>query len=207
MAACIASRRFFYAAHEVYCAGVATVAPHTPVPADVCDRALRALACCLARGAAAHTTLVAHVSPTFATVARLTLAEHAVYSFVLRAPRAACASLVAMGLPLSPLSRVLLWARASHAPSFAGILLPRRIELPGLAVGAILDDAGMNEYCLLRIPIAEAAMRRAYAATRRAIHARNVLLGGRGPAAPGGACGVYVPVDVWREIFTYVVVP
>ena len=165
-----------------------------------CVAARRGLLRYLQRGADVSVR-VRDVTPNYPTFGSLTLCELALSNIIVRDRRD---GRVWLGVyealadrDLTDVARVLLWsAVVVHCPALASSLVRRRIDLPP----NVVDDvpAALQSSCVAT----ERSMRRARAETRRTMHTRGVLLGGRGPAgALMGRC--YVPVDVWREVFSF----
>lgn len=165
-----------------------------------CVAARRGLLRYLRRGADVSVR-VREVTPNYPTSGSLTLCELALSNIIVRDRRD---GRVWLGVyealadrDLTDVARVLLWsAVVLHCPALASSLVRRRIDLPP----NVVDDvpAALQSSCVAT----ERSMRRALAETRRTMHTRGVLLGGRGPAgALMGRC--YVPVDVWREVFSF----
>ena len=96
--------------------------------------------------------------------------------------------------------RLMLWRGAYDWPALANLLVRHQVPFPSrnvtipkredLTVGGGYDEEARWSKA-----------RREIAKTRRALHTRNMFLGGRGPAEVDGR--LYVTVDVWREVFHF----
>ena len=180
------TRRFFYHANALQydCAK------------DVVDRELGDLLGCLARGADPTVQVrdVTSISPTFS---ERTLAEFALTHLLHPRfrPRPSLAVFEALlDYATSTFALHTLWYAACGWHTLRHLLVVRRTPFPpppsptsyfGGCLAAYWEIARENR-----------------AATRRAMHTRNVLLGGRGPAPIQAR--VHVPSDVWSVVFAFI---
>ena len=197
-----ATRLFFYHANAIY----------RGWPAEACaDETRRGLLRYLARGADPSVPVL-RVSATYPTSSALSVGEFALNN--LRQARCCGrewldvyeALIGAEGYYLTDLARVLLWycAVVNDFPALTGALVRRRVVFPRDA--AEFESLSPHDPFPLLGGRWEETVRRARAAALRALHTRNVFLGGRGPAGPTPKTKtVFVPADVWREVFAFLV--
>ena len=191
------TRRFFYHANAMHC-----LVSNDADPFAIASRAAQAgMLHTLARGAD-RDEVCGQISRITCTFANYTVREFALDRLL--HPRYRPIVSLDVIEPLladaSDFVRLMLWRSANGWPALANMLIRHRVPFPGAKV----EIPERQDVTMVRCDQLEewTIALRHVGATRRALHARNTFLGGRGPAAVGG--GLYLPVDVWREIFDFV---